>query len=139
VNKASRNISFLVFWYIHKQGYILLKQNFLLKLSNNLETWEFWCLTSISNPCIGFANFHYMSADTNVYLRPLFNSLLDSLLCSTQQKYVYKTWAEQGVKQGVEQWKLPCSCSTPCSANDEKLKVKIEKLELFFSCFGAIW
>jgi hypothetical protein len=43
-------------------------------------------------------------------------------------------------KQGVEQGKLPCSasCSKPCSAHDEKLKVKIEKLKLIFSCFEAI-
>jgi hypothetical protein len=58
--------------------------------------------------------------------------LLNSLLCSTQQKYycVNKTL----VKQRVEQGKLPCSapCSTPCSANDEKLEIKIEKLKWFF-------
>jgi hypothetical protein len=32
--------------------------------------------------------------------------------------------------QGIEQEKLPCSA--PCSAHDEKLKVKIEKLKRIF-------
>ena len=55
--------------------------------------------------------------------------------CSTQlnKKYVKYSVNKTRVQQGVELGKLPCS--VPCSAHDEKLKVKIEKLKQFFHVF----